>query len=148
MPFFFSWDTRCNHTFMPYIMNVVTKQEKGSLDISFDLISFWFLLNKPHSRHHIYWMYLYFSHSSDGDHVMTLIKRHSQWLFHFSKGFCLCVYACVTYWKMKGKCQVEWKEKESQNELLLVLWCCLFIQSFSFELLKELVYAWKMWEIF
>ena len=54
------------------------------------------------------------------DHVMILIKKQPQWLFHFSKGICVCG-------KLNGKCQV-WKERKGISEWVVVafLWCCLF----------------------
>lgn len=127
---------------MPYIMNVVRKQEKGSLDISFDLIcnpyNISFLIPSQQAvfaSSHLLDVFIHFF-------LMGIMS----WLslrdilndFFISQKDFFCVCACVTYWKMKGKCQVEWKEKESQNELLLILWCCLFKESLSFELLKRL----------
>ena len=103
----FSCDTRYNHIFMTYIMNVVTNKKKAHLTSHltlFEILIHFLLLffKKPTSRHHICCMYLYFL---NGDHVMTLIKRHSQWLFHFSKGF-----SCVRL-PIRCKTNVKWRGK-------------------------------------
>lgn len=110
MSFFFSWDTRSNHTFMPYIMDVVTIRKR--LDIPFDLIcnpyTFCLHHNKPHSRHHIYWMCLY--------HFIGIMSwfslRNSLNDFFISQKEFVCG-------KLNGKCQV-WKERKGITEWVVV----------------------------